>query len=102
MGEQLFLKLWPIASGNHGHPNDCEEVMQQRRHFHIERRLAFRQRAVQIIDDELLHQPSPWSSCDCNGRFRPLPASWCGPGLNYFGIKISNKAATITAEEGSV
>ena len=53
MGEQLCFKLWPVASGNYRHLDDTEKVMQQRRHFGIERRFAFRQRTVQIINNEL-------------------------------------------------
>ena len=55
IGEQLLFKLRPIASGNHGHFDDAEKVMQQRRHFCIERRFTFGQRAVQIINNELFH-----------------------------------------------
>ena len=58
MGEQLFFKLWPIASGNHRHLDDTEKIMQPRRHFCIKRRFAFCQRTVQIINNELFHGPS--------------------------------------------
>ena len=61
MGEQLCFKLWPIASGNYRHLNDTEKVMQQRRHFGIKRRFAFRQRTVQIINNELFHEPSTFA-----------------------------------------
>ena len=37
IGEHLFFKLRPIASGNHGHLDDAEKVMQQCRHLGIKR-----------------------------------------------------------------
>ncbi len=43
IGEHLFFKLWPIASGNHGHFDDAEKVMQQCRHFGIQETIYFRQ-----------------------------------------------------------
>ena len=55
MREHLFFKLRPIASGNHGHFDDAEKVMQQPRHFGIERRLAFGKCAVQIEHNQLFH-----------------------------------------------
>ena len=51
IGEHLFLKLWPIAAGNHGRFDDAEKVMQQCRHFGIQRRFTFGKRTVQIIND---------------------------------------------------
>ena len=48
IGEQLFFKLWPIASGNHGHFDDIEKVMQQCRYFSIKRRLTVGKGTIQI------------------------------------------------------
>ena len=48
IGEQLFFKLWPTASGNHGHFDNTEKVMQQSRHLAIKRRFAFGKCTVQI------------------------------------------------------
>jgi hypothetical protein len=43
------------ATGNNGHFDDPQKVMEQCRHFGVERRFAFGQRAVQIINNELFH-----------------------------------------------
>ena len=43
MGEQLFFKLRPIASGNHGHFDDAEKVMQQSPPFRHQETICFRQ-----------------------------------------------------------
>jgi len=48
IGDQLFFKLRPIASRNHGHLNCTEEIMQQGRHFGIKRRFTFGKCTVQI------------------------------------------------------
>src|ERR1035438_5813890 len=55
MGKHLLFELRPIASGNDGHFNDAEKVVQQRRHFSIKRRFAFGECAVQVINDQLFH-----------------------------------------------
>ena len=55
IGEHLFFKLRPIAAGNHGHFDNAEKVMQQCRHFGIERRFAFGKCTIQIVDNELFH-----------------------------------------------
>ena len=75
MGEQLLFKLRPIASGNHGHFDDSEKVMQQRRHFGIESRFAFGERAVQIKNNQLLHSlsiPELLPALTAFGRFPVL------------------------------
>jgi hypothetical protein len=54
-GEHLLFKLWPVAAGNHGNFDDTEKVMQQPRHFGINRGLTLSQRTVQIANDELFH-----------------------------------------------
>ena len=64
IGEHLFFKLWPTASGNHGHFDDTEKVVQQCRHFGIKRRLTFGKCAVQIINNQLFHDPPALNSCD--------------------------------------
>jgi hypothetical protein len=51
LGDHLLFKLWPIASGNHGHFDDSEKVMQQPRHFGIKRRLTLGKCTVQIKND---------------------------------------------------
>ena len=58
MGEHLLLKLRPIASGDHGHFDDTEKVMQQCRHFGIESRFTFGKGTVEIKNNELLHSVS--------------------------------------------
>src|ERR1700723_88672 len=55
MREHVFLKLWPIASGNHGDFDDAEKLMQECRHFDIKRRFALGKCAVEIKNNELLH-----------------------------------------------
>jgi hypothetical protein len=55
MGEHLFFKLRPIASGYHGRLDNAEKVAEQSRHFGIKRRLTFGQCAVQIEHDQLFH-----------------------------------------------
>jgi len=49
VGEQLFFKLRPIASGNDRHFDDTEKVMQQCSHFGIKRRFTFGKCTIQII-----------------------------------------------------
>ena len=51
IGQQLFLELWPIASGNHSHLGDGEEFMQEGSHLGIQRRFAFCQCAIQVKAD---------------------------------------------------
>ena len=48
IGEQLFFKLRPAASGNHSYFDTAEKVMQQCRHLAIERRFTFGKRSIQI------------------------------------------------------
>src|ERR1035441_7704972 len=55
MGEELFLKLRPIASRDDGHFDNFEKIVQQRRHFEIKSRFTFRERTVKIEDNQLLH-----------------------------------------------
>ena len=55
MGEHLLFELGPIASGNDGHFDDAEKVMQARRHFSVKRRFTFGQCTVQIEDNQLFH-----------------------------------------------
>ncbi len=62
MGEYLFFKLRPIASGYHGRLDNAEEITQEPRHFGVKRRLAFGQRAVQIEYDQPFHSGIPISS----------------------------------------
>ena len=62
MGEHLFLKLRPTSSRYHGHFDNTEKVIEQTRHFDIERRLTFGQCAVQIEDDQLFHCGIPISN----------------------------------------
>ena len=57
MGEHLLFKLRPIASGNDGHFDDAEKVVQQRRHFGIERRFTFGKCAVQIVTQSAFSLP---------------------------------------------
>ncbi len=73
IGEHLFLELRPIASGNHGHFDHAEKVMQQRRHFGIERRFTFGECAIQIINNQLFH--------------------WLVPSGNAISIKLTARAA---------
>jgi hypothetical protein len=40
MGEYLLLELGPIASGNDGHFDDTEKVVQARRHLSAKSRLT--------------------------------------------------------------
>jgi hypothetical protein len=58
MGEELFLKLRPIASRDDGHFDNVEKIVQQRRHFGIEGRFTFRECPVQIENDQLFHSLS--------------------------------------------
>ena len=37
MGEDLLFKLRPIASGDNRHFEDAEKVVQQSRHFRVQR-----------------------------------------------------------------
>jgi hypothetical protein len=53
--EQLLLELLPGTARNHGHFDDAQEVVEQARHLGIERGLAFGERAIKVVDDELLH-----------------------------------------------
>jgi hypothetical protein len=48
IGEKLFFKLRPVASGNHGDLSSAEESMQQGGHFRIQRGFTFGECAVQI------------------------------------------------------
>ena len=84
MGEQLCFKLWPIASGNYRHLDDTEKVMQQRRHFCIKRRFAFRQRTVQIINNELFHEPSTFDLLRLLLAFPAIPGVRLSPGRELF------------------
>ena len=60
VGEQLFFKLRPIASGNDRHFDDTEKVMQQCRHIGVKRRFTFGKRTVQIKNNQLFHySPTP-------------------------------------------
>ena len=59
LGDHLGFKLRPIASGDHGHFDDTEQVVQQSRHLGIERRLAFGKRTVEIKHNQLFHYPRP-------------------------------------------
>jgi hypothetical protein len=58
IGEQLLFELRPIASGNDGDSRDTEKIVQQCRHFSIERRFAFGKRTVQIKNNQLFHSVS--------------------------------------------
>ena len=55
MGEYLLFKLRPIASGNDGHLDHTEKVVQQSRHFSVDRRFTFGKCAVQIEYTQLFH-----------------------------------------------
>ena len=93
--EHLLLKLRPIATGNHGHLDDAEKVMQQCRHLGIERRLAFGKCAVQVENDELFHILPFLNSGDpmrvSDPVIPPLPV------VDYSGSATSNK---LTARPG--
>ena len=56
MGQDLCLELLPGSAGYDSHLHDAEQALEQQGHFRIQRRLAFRQRAIQIEDHELLHE----------------------------------------------
>src|SRR5690242_11454963 len=71
--EQLFLKLWPIASGNHSHFDDTEKVMQQSPHFSVKRRFTFGKRTVQIEDNEFFHDRSTSEFLRSQLEFPVLP-----------------------------
>src|ERR1035441_661394 len=58
IGEQLLIKLRPIASGDYGHFDDTEKGMQQCRHFSVKRRFTFGKCTVQIENNQLFHYPS--------------------------------------------
>ena len=51
MGEYLFFELGPIASGNDGHFDDTEKVVQAHRHFSVKGRFTLGECAVQIEHD---------------------------------------------------
>ena len=55
MREYLFFELRPTSSRYHGHFDNAEKVIEQPRHFGIEKRLTFGQCPVQIEHDQLLH-----------------------------------------------
>src|ERR1019366_10552975 len=60
--QQLLFKLLPGAAGYNGYFDDAQELMKQARHFGIERGLALGERAVKVVDDQLLHSGSATSS----------------------------------------
>jgi len=55
MGDELFLKQRPIASGNDGDFDNAEQIVQQPRHVGVDRRFALGKRAVQIEHNQLFH-----------------------------------------------
>ena len=55
MRQDLSFKLDPGTAGDDGHVDDREQGMKERRHLFIDRGLAWRERAVEIKDDEFFH-----------------------------------------------
>ena len=74
MGEHLLFELGPIATGNDGHFDDAEKVVQQRRHFGIERRFTFGECAIQIVNNQLFHSGISISSTFTAPRGRKVHA----------------------------
>src|ERR1039458_2510048 len=86
MGEELYLKLWPIASRDDGHFDNLEKIVQQRRHFGIESRFTFRECTVKIEDNQLLHSLSIPASLPSLPALQPCESfRGCRPDLcRYF------------------
>jgi hypothetical protein len=47
-GDNLLFKLGPTASGNDGYFDNAEKVVQESRHFGIDRRFTFGEGPIQI------------------------------------------------------
>ena len=56
MGQDLRFELLPGPAGYDSHLYDTKQALEQLGHLLIQRRLAFRQRAIQIKDHKLLHE----------------------------------------------
>src|SRR5262245_24666076 len=55
MRKQLFLKLRPLAAGNHSHLGEEKKLIEKLRHLVIQRRFALGERTVQVKDNEPFH-----------------------------------------------
>lgn len=54
-GEHLLFELRPGAAGDDDYLDDSEQPAEESGHLGIERQFAFRERAVEIEYDEILH-----------------------------------------------
>jgi len=61
MGQDLRFELLPCAAGYDSHLHDTKQALEKLGHLLIQRRLAFRQRAIQIEDHKLLHEAAEGS-----------------------------------------
>ena len=55
IGEHLLFELRPVSAGNNSYLHDTKQSAKQRRHLGVDRRLAFRKRAVEIENNQFFH-----------------------------------------------